>query len=218
VSGQGRTVLFVSHNMAAVKSLCTLGLLLVNGRMSRLGKSDEIISIYYDSIKSGHKNLDNIISKKSELNLGKGRFTRIWLTNSNNVQLPELDFLEHGNVYFEFSALEDIDNVMVSAIILDQYGSAVFMGCPGPAYKPVNIKKGATIFSFLIKENLMPGKYYVSLGLSYFTSGQSLDWNTEVFSFDIAMQNSTENVEYPWHTIHGVIKPQTNVEIISHEY
>ena len=31
VSGQGRTVLFVSHNMVAVKTLCTRGILLENG-------------------------------------------------------------------------------------------------------------------------------------------------------------------------------------------
>jgi lipopolysaccharide transport system ATP-binding protein len=214
----GRTILFVSHNMAAVKSLCGMGMLLVNGRLTNFGKSDEIISSYYESIKSGKNNLDSTISKKSEFNLGKGKFTRVWLCNSIHNKTSELEFLEPGLVYFVFDALEDISNVMVSVIILDQYGGAVLMGCPGPAYKPVDIKKGTTTFSFMIRENLMPGKYYISLGLSFFTSGQSLDWNTEVYSFDVTMQNTFENVEYPWHTIHGTVKPQSNVEIISHEH
>lgn len=44
--GEGRTVLFVSHNMAAVKSLCTKGIVLENGRVVFEGKIDQAISTY----------------------------------------------------------------------------------------------------------------------------------------------------------------------------
>lgn len=44
--GEGRTVLFVSHNMAAVKSLCSSGILLESGRLTFSGNSDECISNY----------------------------------------------------------------------------------------------------------------------------------------------------------------------------
>lgn len=44
--GEGRTVLFVSHNMAAVKSLCNKGFLLEYGRLSFSGNSDECINNY----------------------------------------------------------------------------------------------------------------------------------------------------------------------------
>ena len=44
--GEGRTVLFVSHNMAAVKRLCTRGILLENGKISREGNVEDIISYY----------------------------------------------------------------------------------------------------------------------------------------------------------------------------
>lgn len=44
--GQGRTVLFVSHNMAAVKSLCTRGIVLHNGGMVFDGPTDEAIEVY----------------------------------------------------------------------------------------------------------------------------------------------------------------------------
>jgi len=45
--GEGRTVLFVSHNMAAVKSLCTRGIVLENGRIVFEGGTEESISRYY---------------------------------------------------------------------------------------------------------------------------------------------------------------------------
>lgn len=46
VSEGGRTVLFVSHNMAAIKSLCSRAIFLQKGRCLADGKSDEIISKY----------------------------------------------------------------------------------------------------------------------------------------------------------------------------
>jgi lipopolysaccharide transport system ATP-binding protein len=47
ISGNdGRTVLFVSHNMAAVKSLCTRGIVLENGKIAYEGETDESVSFY----------------------------------------------------------------------------------------------------------------------------------------------------------------------------
>lgn len=46
----GRTVLFVSHNMEAVRSLCQRSVWLKDGRLYRDGKSDEIIETYFNSI------------------------------------------------------------------------------------------------------------------------------------------------------------------------
>jgi lipopolysaccharide transport system ATP-binding protein len=43
---QGRTVLFVSHNMVAVQSLCTRGILLEGGRVSADGSASEVVQLY----------------------------------------------------------------------------------------------------------------------------------------------------------------------------
>lgn len=43
---EGRTVLFVSHNMPSVKSLCTRGILLKNGKISFMGSVEETIHNY----------------------------------------------------------------------------------------------------------------------------------------------------------------------------
>lgn len=46
--GGGRTVLFVSHNMAAVKKLCKSGILLENGEVKYFGNIDDTIRMYID--------------------------------------------------------------------------------------------------------------------------------------------------------------------------
>ena len=53
VAEQGRTVLFVSHNMAAVKALCRKGVLLDGGTVTALGDIDACIESYLGSHHSG---------------------------------------------------------------------------------------------------------------------------------------------------------------------
>ena len=50
----GRTVLFVSHNMEAVRTLCQRGVWLKDGRLHKDGKAEEIVEAYFNSISSEH--------------------------------------------------------------------------------------------------------------------------------------------------------------------
>ena len=49
VAKQGRTVLFVSHNMAAVQSLCSRGIMLVGGRISCAGSVQDVVKKYFQT-------------------------------------------------------------------------------------------------------------------------------------------------------------------------
>lgn len=44
--GEGRTVLFVSHNMTSIRSLCNTGILLENGMVREQGEINTIVSHY----------------------------------------------------------------------------------------------------------------------------------------------------------------------------
>jgi len=52
VTGEGRTVLFVSHNLGAIVSLCTQSCLLERGKIAAIGGTNEIIEIYQNQIDS----------------------------------------------------------------------------------------------------------------------------------------------------------------------
>ncbi len=66
--GEGRTVLFVSHNMAAVRSLCTRGILLNNGIVSYIGNINNTITEYLN--KRETNNSKKIIDYITELKSG----------------------------------------------------------------------------------------------------------------------------------------------------
>jgi len=57
VAREGRTVLFVSHNMAAIVQLCSRGVLLERGRLGHIGNADEIVRRY---LAIGSEELDTI--------------------------------------------------------------------------------------------------------------------------------------------------------------
>ncbi len=52
--GEGRTVLFVSHNMASIRSLCKHGILLENGSVKSIGEVGDIIDAYLSSNGTEH--------------------------------------------------------------------------------------------------------------------------------------------------------------------
>ncbi|GGG99563.1 hypothetical protein GCM10011416_17400 [Polaribacter pacificus] len=94
----GRTVLFVSHDMSAISSLCPKCILLNDGQIHSIGKTSEIINLYFNGkniISSGFDLIINSISDyevvfqtllKSDLQVQSGRFF-IKLIDYNGTEL-----------------------------------------------------------------------------------------------------------------------------------
>jgi len=67
-SGEGRTVLFVSHNMASVQALCNRGILMANGKIVYGGLVKETIDKYLN-INSGIKSISYLSEKPSSTDI-----------------------------------------------------------------------------------------------------------------------------------------------------
>jgi lipopolysaccharide transport system ATP-binding protein len=65
VAGHGRTILFVSHNMAAVRELCDTAIYLKNGLLESRGTSKQIVMEYYNS--SDARGLMSVPAPSAEL-------------------------------------------------------------------------------------------------------------------------------------------------------
>lgn len=84
VAGQGRTVLFVSHNLSAVETLCSQAMLLAEGGIELLGNTQDIISFY---LQKNHKvDFDPFTNAKRSGN-GKFRVTSFHLEDENGNRL-----------------------------------------------------------------------------------------------------------------------------------
>jgi homopolymeric O-antigen transport system ATP-binding protein len=91
-SGEGRTVLFVSHNMNSVKTLCTRAMYIENGSILASGDTDEMVKLYLGE--------DNILSevKPIKFNNDDVELDEIILLNDNNEQKAYFDYTEEVNV------------------------------------------------------------------------------------------------------------------------
>ncbi|HEX4388414.1 MAG TPA: ABC transporter ATP-binding protein [Steroidobacteraceae bacterium] len=75
--GGGRTVLFVSHNMAAVENLCTRGIWIANGQVRLDGPTHEVIEAYMNSFNSAESTGSELTSVDGRRGSGEIRFTRV---------------------------------------------------------------------------------------------------------------------------------------------
>lgn len=86
VAREGRTVLFISHNMAAVSSLCTTGILLDRGNMTFKGPTKECIDLYLRSLGGSQSvPLDERVDRSGSQAL---RFTRVELQTESGEPIP----------------------------------------------------------------------------------------------------------------------------------
>jgi lipopolysaccharide transport system ATP-binding protein len=86
----GRTVLFVSHNMAAVKALCNVGTVLHNGGISYYGQDiDSVVDSYLASTSIGEERVDINLRKDRKGN-GIIKVTELRLLNTTSGGALEL--------------------------------------------------------------------------------------------------------------------------------
>lgn len=86
--GDGRTVLFVSHNMAAVKSLCTRAIVLEHGKLAFEGTQNEAVEFY---LRSSTENLKiPLLNRKDRIGNGQLLLKNITFLNQKNESINEL--------------------------------------------------------------------------------------------------------------------------------
>ena len=87
--GEGRTVLFVSHNMAAVRSLCQRGIVLENGGMVFDGTVDEAVEYYLSLCKNTDVDID--LSNR-EVSSKRAYISQFDFVNQDGAVLDQLSF------------------------------------------------------------------------------------------------------------------------------
>ena len=90
--GQGRTVLFVSHNMASIRKLCTTGVVLEKGMMKFRGNVQDAIGLYLsDSMATDTFVPENNVVKKISA-VQKGKTIHLALEYDSPVEIKEPNF------------------------------------------------------------------------------------------------------------------------------
>ncbi|MBQ2822322.1 MAG: ABC transporter ATP-binding protein [Thermoguttaceae bacterium] len=97
VANTGRTVLFVSHNMAAVRQLCSRAILLKKGELIDDGTPDDVIGRYLNNFKAQEG--VQIAERTNRLGTGQGRVLNLGAGTSPDT-LGEKSFCDYGGPLF----------------------------------------------------------------------------------------------------------------------
>jgi len=125
VASEGRTVLFVSHNMAAIESLCKRGIVLDGGRVNFSGTQTEAIAKYFENFRSQKTSLQDFTQRAGD---GMLRIVGIEFRDINNRRLEVIQSGQTIDICFSYEAGPDYVNgyVHVGLQIYTQLGIQVF--------------------------------------------------------------------------------------------
>ena len=167
VGEDGRTVLFVSHNMATVSSLCDRAILLDAGKITRAGATSEVIMHYYtDGLAS-----PSVIEYSSQF-VGD-QYVRLLsgaVKNKKGETVLELGISDHGTVEMRFEVLQESKHIFIPNFHF--YTGAGECAFVSHATKKCTLEKGIYVSECQIPANFLnEGSYFVGLAVSSFETG-----------------------------------------------
>lgn len=184
--GEGRTVLFVSHNMSSISSLCKKAMLLENGQNILFDRSDVVIKQYH--LKSSLISNLSINDRKDRIGNGAIKFSDISINNQN--------FSKDGHVEITLhieNNLERVLNLSIAPIRVDlnlqtQDGIIVTQLSSYYLSNHYEITSSTKEIKFIINNiPLTAGKYLVDL-YSKINEDES-DWISNAFELNIEENN-----------------------------
>ena len=195
VAKGGRTVLFVSHNMLAIQSMCKRCILLQEGKVSRDGDPDSVIEYY---LMQGIGYIpNNIVTTDFKRLEGSGDELRV---HRVSIQSPNGQACVSSGAPFvvemEAEVMRTVENVVFGFAIFSLQGIRLF--CCSNGDKPNNIYPKMEPGRYRVKATvekipLPPGRYRLDIGAH--CSKKSLDWLHELMYFEVM---ESEVVESPW--------------------
>lgn len=166
ISQQGRTVIFVSHNMNALQRLCPQSILLDKGRLITQDKTSNVIERYLAAVSSNSSGPNQVIDLSEQKRDGTGnvRFSSVCFSGDKQ----SLNFHPYTNgpmeVSIELNAKSSCSVGSIAVIIFDRYGTKLVNADTLSFGNSINLHKGKNNIKLRINQlHLNPGMYTLGL-------------------------------------------------------
>jgi lipopolysaccharide transport system ATP-binding protein len=196
VARTGRTVVFVSHNMAAIQNLCTRGCLLSGGQLTYSGPVAAVIDRYL--AESRDANQRDLLSRDDRQGDGRLRFAQF--------SPVSLACGSRADFAIGFNGSGSHRNVHISMAFYNTYGEAVLYlsnEIAGNYFEEIPGK--AAFVCGMEKFPLMPGSYSVNLYCTI--NGVVADWVKDAARVDVEHGDFYGSGKLPPTTYGAVIVP-----------
>jgi lipopolysaccharide transport system ATP-binding protein len=172
----GRTVLFVSHNMAAVESLCSRCIWIEAGRIRADGEARAVVGEYmktFAQASTGSVNLENIESRSGN---GDCKFTHIEFMNGADETTNYIRSGDKLTLRLHYRAHKILRDLVIGVNLHNEYGTLIAASnnwATGDDIPLVEAGDGFADFEIDCLY-LLPGRYFLSLWLGKWNNQQDV--------------------------------------------
>ena len=214
--GEGRTVLFVSHNMDAIIRLCNKSIYLSQGTIVHEGDTDLIVKTYLNN------EINSFSSKKWNIEDEPGndvvRLSEIEVVNREKIEKLNFDVTEKIGIKFNFRILQNSNNVIAGFNLYNHLGDHI-LSSHDTSNQNYSFSVGKYETTIWLPENLLAeGLYVCNIAFMSYNPFNVILHEMEVVSFNIIDRidgNSARGVytgKFP-----GIIRPHLKWDkIIKH--
>jgi lipopolysaccharide transport system ATP-binding protein len=173
VGKEGRTVIFVSHNMAAMQSLCMKGILLHAGSVQYIGNQTDAIAAYLAGLTSL---FDSLATRVDRQGSGEVQIQYVSLMNGAG-ELIESAVSGEGiriRLYFNKNGSQSNSRIIASVTVKTQTGTPVFMVHSRLTGDSLGTIPAQGFFELMIPRLPLPSSVYI-IGFSLMEDGTYID-------------------------------------------
>ncbi|MDX2255738.1 MAG: ABC transporter ATP-binding protein [Pseudanabaenaceae cyanobacterium bins.39] len=180
VGREGRSIIFVSHNLGVVQNLCTRGIFLQKGTLQLDGTAYEGVSSY---LKSFESESTNILDRTDRRGKGDIKFAKISIGSGDVYNANTLSVGRSAKIVFHFTQVRV--GMACLFTLYDQYGQAVihFNSSQHGQEDIVDQQIGDVMICEIDELGLVPGRYRMNVALYW--NGELQDAIESATSIDV---------------------------------
>ena len=180
-TNDGRTVLFVSHNMTSLQNLCHKGTLLINGENTYYGSINNVIDKYINTNTLSAIATYTKFRRKNDYN---AHIKSIALRNVDTLQLQSsFKMGEDILIELDITSEQDLGDFIISIRLNDSYNNKIAAWRSNELGIPLRMKNRMTVKIILKKLNIFDGIY--NLSASLVKKSNVLDYIDNSMNFEI---------------------------------
>ena len=209
VADGGRTVVFVSHNMAAVQRLCSRVFVIDKGQIVTEGTAAHAVAAYLDRGGAGRQTGVAVIDEDSERFEGSGaaRLRKVVMTDTDGRPTSSVRIGQRFRVTLTYEVLEAMDEAVVELGICttdgQRFATVQSIDTGGPAYR---LGAGLQELSVDLNIALLPGEFVFEVAM-HTNAGVTADFVFRAMRFTALNVADGEQATYPWPAVRGYVRP-----------
>jgi lipopolysaccharide transport system ATP-binding protein len=206
VAREGRTVLFVSHNLSAVQALCQTGIYLDSGKINTIGNISTTLAAYQQTV------FDNSTGKNEKIEVAQGqvKFTKWQLAGSLTKQEHSCYSREECNFVLTLVTRRQITGVNIGFAIWNSDEKLIIAASSldgGKTY--LSLEEGVYEFIFKVRLPLKSDTYHLDVSVNT-DEGQLDRWQPATKL--LVLPNSSTNLPEIWQ---GLLNEEVDFEVHS---